>query len=513
MSKVYTFNKTTIGHLHVMREIPCEDYSLSYSDENGRYHIAIVADGHGSEECFRSSVGSKAVCEVSLAYLKEFADSIVGSEITEERFYRDVFTNSRYSQMTVRRLTDSIIAGWHDSVCGYHELNPVTEDEWTKLNEKYDPDKVQRITENVEHIYGTTLMAALALPGCLLLIHQGDGRIDVFYRDGRVDQPVPWDVRCEDTATTSMCDTDVTTSIRHKIINLRETPVVACYLGCDGVEDAYRDSHGNLGSTHCFMGGVHTFYKYLTCRLLDASKEEFEQYLEEFLPEFSANGIFTRAGSGDDVSVAGIVDLEAIENLKQQFETDIKLYSLEEELFWKEDELRGKTRKHGILQRRMEDAKAVVDTLSSELQKIVIAQNDLQSKRELLLEQTEKAKAELDQYKQEAEAEAGSFEDEVVSNSLRSHMRLLGLTLQEIYDRIANGVNQLEARYRKLLEKLVEYDANIQNLQNDQVIKSAELDVANQAYADAKANFEEYDDKYRQIESECQTIRQMIGSI
>ena len=62
--------------------------------------------------------------------------------------------------MTVRRLTDSIIAGWHDSVCGYHELNPVTEDEWTKLNEKYDPGKVQKITENVEHIYGTTLMAA-----------------------------------------------------------------------------------------------------------------------------------------------------------------------------------------------------------------------------------------------------------------------------------------------------------------------------------------------------------------
>lgn len=101
---------------------------------------------------------------------------------------------------------------------------------WTKLNEKYDPGKVQKITENVEHIYGTTLMAALALPGCLLLIHQGDGRIDVFYGDGRVEQPVPWDIRCEDTTTTSMCDADVTSSIRHKIINLRETPVVACYL-------------------------------------------------------------------------------------------------------------------------------------------------------------------------------------------------------------------------------------------------------------------------------------------
>ena len=91
-------------------------------------------------------------------------------------------------------------------------------------------------------------------------------------------------------------------------------------------------------------------------------------------------------------------------------------------------------------------------------------------------------------------------------------MRLLGLTFQEIYDRIANGVNQLEARYRKLLEKLVEYDAEIQKLQTNQVKVSAELDAANQAYTDAKANFDEYDDKYRQIEKECKTIRKMMES-
>ena len=353
-------------------------------------------------------------------------------------------------------------------------------------------------------------MAALALPECLLLIHQGDGRIDVFYGDGSVDQPVPWDARCEDTTTTSMCDSDVTSSIRHKVINLRDTPVVACYLGCDGIEDAYRDSHGDLGGTHCFMGGVHTFYKYLTCKMLDTSKDDFELYLDSFLPEFSVNGIFTRSGSGDDVSVAGIVDLESISPLKQQFEFDIKNYSLEEDLFWKEDALRGKTRKHSILQKRMDDAKAIVETLSSELQKAEIAQADLQSKRELLLTQAEKAKAELEQYKKEAETEAGSFEDETVSNSLKSHMRLLGLTLQEIYDRIANGVNKLEAQHKALLEELVEYDANIQNLQNKQAKISAELVTANQAYTNAKAVFDEYDDKYRQIEHECQTIRQMM---
>ena len=513
MNRVYAFNKTSIGYLHVMRGIPCEDYSLSYSDDMERYHIAIVADGHGSEECFRSSIGSKTASEVTMALLKEFADSIVESEAVEKRFYIDVFTNVRYSQMTVRRLTDSIIARWNDGIRSYHDSNPVTEDERNILITKYGPDKAEKVIANVEHIYGTTLLAALMLPECLLLIHQGDGRINVFYADGKVDQPVPWDVRCEDTATTSMCDVDVTSSIRHKFINLSETPVLACYLGSDGVEDAYRDSVGDLGGTHCHMGGVYTFYKYLTCKMLENSEEDFEQFLEEFLPGFSEKGIFSRNGSGDDVSVAGIVDLDGIKEMKDRFDSEIKLYSLEEQLFWKEDELRGKTRKHGILRKRMEEAKASADNLSDELQKIVSAKNEIESKRELLLGQVEKAKTELEQYKQEAKEEAGSFGEETVSNSLRSHMRLLGLTLQETIDRITSGINQLEVRYKKLLDRLAEYDANLKDLEREYETVSAKLDIAKQTYNDAKISFEEYDEKYRQIESDCQSIRQSIESI
>lgn len=517
-SKLYTFHQTAIGHLHVMRGIPCEDYSLSYSDEDGRYHIAVVADGHGSSECFRSNIGSKMACETAMALLKVFADSVTDPQTDQDSFFEELLGDTRSRQTTVHRLTDAIIAGWHDRIQAYHEENPVTEAELDVLTDKYGPDKVQVITENVEHIYGTTLMAAAAFAQCLLLIHQGDGRIDVFYEDGTVDQPVPWDERCQENMTTSMCDGDVTTSIRHIILDLSEKKVIACFLGSDGVEDAYRDSAEDLGGSHGLMAGVHTFYKYLACQCLEAEREDFEQMLEGFLPEFSANGLFSRSGSGDDVSVAGILDLEGIAAVKAQFEQDIRMYQLEEELFWKEDELRGKTRKHGILKKRMEDARAAMDVMVIKNDKIQAKIEVLEEKKTSLIEEIAFAKEALENYKEEAETETESLteeEDEEAgdSSSLKSHMKLLGLTLQDIYERITNGLHQLEAAYKMLVKQQAAYDEAQADLQQKGEQIAAALEQARENYEEARTNFEAYDDNYKKIESECHRIQCMIDAV
>lgn len=517
-SKLYTFHQTAIGHLHVMRGIPCEDHSLSYSDDEGRYHIAVVADGHGSSECFRSNIGSKMACERAMALLKVFADSVTDPQTDQDSFFEELLGDTRSRQTTVHRLTDAIIAGWHDAICAYHEEHPVSEAELDVLTEKYGPDKTQAITEHVEHIYGTTLMAAVAFAQCVLLIHQGDGRIDVFYEDGTVDQPVPWDERCQENMTTSMCDADVTTSIRHTILDFSEKKVIACFLGSDGVEDAYRDSAEDLGGSHGLMAGVHTFYKYLACQCVGAEREAFEQMLEGFLPEFSANGLFSRSGSGDDVSVAGILDLEGIAVVKEQFEQDIRMYQLEEELFWKEDELRGKTRKHGILKKRLADAKASMDALILEKDKIQAKIEALEAKNTSLIDEIASAKEALDNYKEEAESETESLTAEEAegagdSSSLKSHMKLLGLTLQDIYERITNGLHQLEAAYKMLVKQQAAYEETLAGLQQEGEKISAALAHARQNYEEAKENFEAYDDNYKKIESECHRIRCMIDAV
>lgn len=329
MSQIYTFHETVRGHFHVMYEFPCEDSSAAFSAEDGKFYIAAVADGHGSYSCFRSDYGSKAAAEVAIECLRQFAEEYLASETVEDRFYHDMFSNPRYQNMTIKQLTDTIVAGWHDRVMDNYKNDPPTVEEMGENAAEYEGGK------NPAHIYGTTLMAALWMPKCLILIHQGDGRCDVFYADGSIDQPIPWDPRCEDTTTTSLCDEDAADSFRSCVIDLDKNPVMACYLGSDGVEDAYRDTYEELGGSHVLMGGVHTFYKDLTCQLAKMGQEEFEDYLKTMLPDFSANGRFSRRGSGDDVSVAGIVDLDMIQQFVTKYESDVKCYALEEDLFRK----------------------------------------------------------------------------------------------------------------------------------------------------------------------------------
>ena len=66
MGSFYAFNTTVKGYLHQKKNIPCEDASESYSDENGRFQIAVVADGHGDPACMRSAAGSRRAVEITV---------------------------------------------------------------------------------------------------------------------------------------------------------------------------------------------------------------------------------------------------------------------------------------------------------------------------------------------------------------------------------------------------------------------------------------------------------------
>lgn len=499
MYQVFTFHETVRGHLHVMNEFPCEDSSSSFSAENGRYHIAIVADGHGSKSCFRSDYGSKVATEVALECLQQFAEATLASEELEERFYKDIFSNPRYRHMTVRRLTDTILAGWHDCVLEDYKNNPPTLEEIGESAVEYQNGK------NPAHIYGTTLIAALKIPQCLILLHQGDGRCDVFYENGSVDQPIPWDSRCEDTATTSLCDEDAAERFRSCVINLSEKPIIACYIGCDGVEDAYRDTYESLGGSHTLMGGVHAFYKYLTCQIVQKGQNDFQSWLPEFLTKFSADGIFSRSGSGDDISVSGIVDLSKLASFAQEYAYDIKLYALEEDLFWKEDELRGKTRKHGILKKRFDDAQFSIENAVMAQNVLKETLSQLQNHRDEFASKIEVAKEELEDYRQDAESATGQFEGRYAAR--------FASAMQRFIEEISTGYSQKEAAYSKMLERLMELDREIR--QTEEGIDSGEKNLLEleAKREEAQSTFEEYDAKYQAIDAERDKILDQIAAL
>lgn len=498
MSQVYTFHETVIGHLHVLNEFPCEDASASFSADDGRYYIAVVADGHGSKSCFRSAYGSRTATEVALECLQQFAATALASEETEDRFYKDMFSNPRYRQMTIRQLTDTIIAGWHDRVLDDYKNNPPSIEEMGESAAKYEGGK------NVAHIYGTTLIAALQLSKCLVLIQQGDGRCNVFYTDGSIGQPIPWDARCEDTTTTSLCDADVADSFRSCVIDLGDKPVMACYLGSDGVEDAYRDTYEALGGSHVLMGGVHTFYKDLTCRLAAMSRENFENYLTDMLPEFSANGKFSAGGSGDDISVAGIVDLDAIQQFVPRYEHDVKRYDLEEALFWKEDELRGKTRKHGILQKRVEEAQSVLnEARTRQLNRGNILQQ-MKNARDELAQKVELQKAELERYHQESQAATGP---------LKADYSLISSAIQHFFHEISLGRIKMEAVYRKMQEDLLKYEEQIKLAESKQRVGTKKIQDLEEKLSEAQSAFEQYDTKYQVIDADRIRIMSEIDAL
>ena len=157
--------------------------------------------------------------------------------------------------------------------------------------------------------------------------------------DGRIDQPVPWDERCLMNFTTSLCNADAIESCRYYVGDMREDPILACYVITDGVEDAFDDQSG----VNAFMGKV-------TGWLAGRGARGLEEYLGEFLPDFS------RTGSADDVSVAGIADAAAAAPFAERFFIGAERFELLGRLNAARSKLNSMQRKTDYLRARYEQA-------------------------------------------------------------------------------------------------------------------------------------------------------------
>ena len=376
MKKYDVFHKTVRGASHIGRGTPCEDASTSFASvqENEKYYIAAVADGHGDPACVRSGAGTQKAVDIALDCLRIFAEAVLHPDTELDSIKEDLFL-ARKREQHMKQLTDTILSRWSQAIYADLINNPLTDAElqavgnsaadyyyWLKaadsnLFEEGNPQTCA--SKKLEHFYGTTLMAALLVDDMLILLHQGDGRCDVFYQDGSVDQPIPWDDRCQGNVTTSLCDADAAVSVRTCVIDLSEKPILACYLGSDGVEDSFRN-----------MEGTHVFYRKLSCKLIAHGLPNFLNYLEQTLPEFSTEG------SRDDISVAGIVDLDALSSHTAEFQEIAEAYDRKEKIYvlqYKQEEYR---------KRLNEDMPRKLDILRRQLDALFNELTDLQTKKE-----------------------------------------------------------------------------------------------------------------------------------
>jgi hypothetical protein len=117
-------------------------------------------------------------------------------------------------------------------------------------------------------------------------------------------EPIPWDEDCQANITTSICDSEAIDEFRYFFT---KEPPVATLMGTDGIDDSYANAEE-----------MYVLYRSILAIFAEHGRETGESEIKEFLPGLS------RKGSGDDVSIAGIVSATLsttfIEVLKAQCE-------------------------------------------------------------------------------------------------------------------------------------------------------------------------------------------------
>jgi len=334
MNRYQSFAVTVTGGSHIKHGKGCEDASNHYDDEG--VSIAVVADGHGDDNCFRSALGSKFAMACATKGIQEFVKYLNEPEEADpdendeqeqiaadekkslfktlasivkpasksapkpapEPRWKSLYKSGLIESCMRKRLVEEgIIRAWFKTTAENFSLIPVTEKELQNAGEKYQKRYAEG--KDLHHAYGTTLIAAAITPNYWFGIHIGDGRFTALYADGTYDQPVPWDEKCYLNVTTSICDDDASERARCKFfVHEDKTPPVAVFLCSDGIDDNYPVDDNDK---HLFK-----LYRTIAATFAEDKFESTCKQLKELADQFATKG------KGDDTSIAGFIDMEAL---------------------------------------------------------------------------------------------------------------------------------------------------------------------------------------------------------
>ncbi len=250
-----TLSASVRGASHVRGGAPNQDAVGVETCEN--CVVLAVSDGHGSDKCFRSDIGSQLAIAVSLAALREFAEG----------------NPAEIEQRAQHQLPPEIVQRWRSAVNAHVTENPLVE----AVEQPIDPYRV----------YGATLVAALACPSYVIYLQLGDGEILTATRDGSVELPLAADETLIANETTSLCQEHAWRNFRVRVQSIAESPPALILLATDGYPNSFATPEGFRQVASDLLG-----------MLDDEGVESISQSLPSWLEEAS------QQGSGDDVSVA-----------------------------------------------------------------------------------------------------------------------------------------------------------------------------------------------------------------
>lgn len=290
MNTTYDFAFSEQGYNHIKSDKVCQDSSGHFSDDS--MAVVVVADGHGSDNYPRTDRGSSFAVEATITAIRKFVKIVEDSAI-------DISVDS---ESHLEQLAKNILVNWYAAVDADLEKYPFSEEELSKVSDKYK--KRYMSGERQEKAYGTTLIAVCQTKNYWFGLQIGDGKCVCISRDGSMYEPIPWDEDCQANITTSICDSEAIEEFRYCFMN--ECPV-ATLMGTDGIDNSYASSEE-----------MYVLYRSILAIFAEHGRETGESEIQAFLPGLS------RKGSGDDVSIAGIVSATLstafIEVLKAQCE-------------------------------------------------------------------------------------------------------------------------------------------------------------------------------------------------
>lgn len=257
---------SSIGAAHIRLNKPNQDAALGETlTPLQDICMATVADGHGSDKCFRSAIGAAIAVDIAKMAARELVCAPALDSHNLDWLVRD-------------RLARQIVHDWRTQVLQHWTTHP--------LNPNEQPDGVQLDFEEPYLAYGSTLLIALITPDYLVCMQLGDGDI-VIVNDHETSWPIEADQEQIANQTHSLCEPNAAQKWRISIQALRGAYPRLVLLATDGYSNSY-SSKNDFGQVALDLADQ------IQANGIDAVNKA----LPEWLKETSAQG------SGDDISVS-----------------------------------------------------------------------------------------------------------------------------------------------------------------------------------------------------------------
>lgn len=372
MGKRIVFNVTKMGASHVKSGKPCQDYSISWQSEDKTISVAIVCDGHGGDTYVRSDVGSKLAAKIALENIRNFVTSVspanfidIAGAVTARPENEDDHFFGGSQKKNPQDMTDSELQQHEQDQAFYTSVANIREQDelFTRLfasiylewlaeieqdaheNPFTDVEKAHLKNAKLVKAYGSTLMAYVRTPLYWFAFHIGDGKLLCCDRNLSWREPVPWDCNCFLNMTTSLCNSNPIPAFRYAFSGKGDFPS-AVFMGSDGIDDSW----GN-------MTNLQNFYSQILSLFNESGEEKTIEELEKDLP------VLSERGSRDDMSVAGVIDLDDIKDGVEIYMIQRKLRALNSEKNAQEAEL-------SQLETKKVQAESDIKTLSAAIRTI-----------------------------------------------------------------------------------------------------------------------------------------------